>query len=93
MNSKRILRRYRSPKLTKNQQARADLKAAGYVILEDCCGSGQVSKYAEYDKRSNLYNALLRARLKYGYKDVTYTIGAGLRYASQGYYFFVGGKN
>jgi hypothetical protein len=94
MNANNYMRRKCKPrKITKNEQARADLIKAGYRLLEDCCGSGQVTKEAELDRRSNLYSALYRARYKHGYKDVTYTVGAGLRYASQGYYFFVGGKN
>ncbi len=93
MNAERYRLRHKKPRITKNQQARADLIKAGYEILEDCCGTGQVSESAKLNPTSNLYNALQRARLKYQYKNVTYTVGAGLRFASQGFHFFVGGKN
>lgn len=77
---------------TLNEQAREKLLNAGYEIIDDLCGSGQVGTRAAANPRSNLFRALREARLR-GYKDVHYEVGAGLRFASQGYYFFVGGKN
>lgn len=97
----RIRKNRRIKQKTFNQIARDSLYSAGYEIVAQ--GSGQIPNDTIdprmlyevnadiLDARSNLFEAVRRLQIK-GYKDIRYTVGAGLRYASQGYNYFIGGK-
>lgn len=97
----RIRKNRRIKTKTYNQTARDSLLTAGYEILAE--GSGKIPNDTIdpcmlyevnseiMDSRSNLYEAVRRLQIK-GYKDIRYTVGAGLRYISQGYNYFIGGK-
>lgn len=92
--------RFKTKRKTKNQIARDSLTQAGYEIIAQ--NSGQIPpgiipqpdklySPSDIDKRSKLHTAIQRL-INCQYSDIKYTIGAGLRMKSQGYYFFVGGK-